>query len=1067
MSKSVYTMVSPFLGAAAVLLAAAPLTAATYLPLSDADLARRSPVIVRARVVSTEARLDTIGEDEFPFTYAYLEPLELVKGRLRGESFQVRLPGGRIGDRAWALPGTPVFSPDEEVLLFLASSRGHSGEYRLTEFGMSKFDIVEDSRHTRFAVRPAFTPEEDDYLSGREPAIVPARAAVSRRLRDADSFLTSLAAVAGGASEVPTEYAVPDVASAADSTGMAHPLWVNIGGVEGSSNLFRWFWDTGASPSAVVATTGSQANLSDGSNGVAHVQNGVDGWHGVAGADVRYGGVAPTGNVVVNLGATSSFDGGSAWNTALPCNSGGVIGLGGPGTSSGPRTFKGDSPYFSPSSGTVSMRQRTGSSGCYSAALFRSAVLHELGHTLGLGHSDEGASTHSSNSAGSAASATAVMHSVIPASAPSTPQPDDVQAIQYYYGTSVAPAPVASFNAPGSATVGQNVTFTDTSTGTPTAWAWTFGDGAVSAAQSPAHAYTIPGTYSVRLTASNANGSSSATGTVTAVAPVLPTPVANFGFSPSAPSAGHAVQFVDTSAGGPTAWRWSFGDPASGAANSSTLQNPSHTFAAAGPYSVTLSASNAGGTAARTAVVTVAEPPVSEMAPVRLPVAGHVTGVGGVVFVTDAHIENPNAMSVGADLLFFRVGGGVPARTSLTLGPFETRPLPDVVATQFGVTDSFGALRLDALGSPPAPLRMTSRTYDRVGGGSFGMAISGFPDGTPSTAPRLVTGLQRNDAFRTNLGAVNDSANVESFVVVLRGPSGSVLGVSPTVTLAPGGQWQLGLKDLFPAAFGTAMTAEFQSVSASAVPFAYASLADNQSGELTYFPSLRPSSLLFLPVISRVTGFGGALFSSEITISNASDSFAPVTMTFWERDRDNSSAARQTTIALAPRETRAIPDAANALFGVSETFGAVKVESAVPIAIGERIWTSSPTTPGTVGQQVDPITTDALYTRASILGLRQDSAFRSNVGLVNPNDLAAPVALTLRRSNGAVLATASVTIPARGFVQSALPALFPGAGFAADEPFTVSIDARSARICAYGIVADNVSQDLTASPALP
>jgi len=36
------------------------------------------------------------------------------------------------------------------------------------------------------------------------------------------------------------------------------------------------------------------------------------------------------------------------------------------------------------------------------------------------------------------------------------------------------------------------------------------------------------------------------------------------------------------------AWRWDFGDPASGAANTSALQNPLHQFSVYGLYHVTM-----------------------------------------------------------------------------------------------------------------------------------------------------------------------------------------------------------------------------------------------------------------------------------------------------------------------------------------------------------------------------------------------------------------------------------------------------------------------------------------------
>jgi hypothetical protein len=66
-----------------------------------------------------------------------------------------------------------------------------------------------------------------------------------------------------------------------------------------------------------------------------------------------------------------------------------------------------------------------------------------------------------------------------------------------------------------------------------------------------------------------------------------PPPTASF---TATPVSGHTMQFQDTSSGTPTSWTWDFGD--GGASNQ---QNPSHTYAAAGPYSVKLTACNAGG----------------------------------------------------------------------------------------------------------------------------------------------------------------------------------------------------------------------------------------------------------------------------------------------------------------------------------------------------------------------------------------------------------------------------------------------------------------------------------------
>jgi PKD repeat protein len=66
-------------------------------------------------------------------------------------------------------------------------------------------------------------------------------------------------------------------------------------------------------------------------------------------------------------------------------------------------------------------------------------------------------------------------------------------------------------------------------------------------------------------------------------------PTASFTWSQVA-SPALTVQFTDTSSGSPTEWSWSFGD-----GTTSTVQNPSKTYAAPGTYTVTLTASNANG----------------------------------------------------------------------------------------------------------------------------------------------------------------------------------------------------------------------------------------------------------------------------------------------------------------------------------------------------------------------------------------------------------------------------------------------------------------------------------------
>ena len=152
------------------------------------------------------------------------------------------------------------------------------------------------------------------------------------------------------------------------------------------------------------------------------------------------------------------------------------------------------------------------------------------------------------------------------------------------------PAPVADFS--GAPTVGVHpltVSFTDASSGPVTSWSWTFGDGETSSVQSPVHTYDIVGTYSVALSVAGPGGSDSLTRNDYVVVNELP-PAADFSGTPTSGLVPLTVSFTDLSTGLVSGWLWSFGD-----LGTSTDQNPTHTYAFPGTFTVSLSAMGPGG----------------------------------------------------------------------------------------------------------------------------------------------------------------------------------------------------------------------------------------------------------------------------------------------------------------------------------------------------------------------------------------------------------------------------------------------------------------------------------------
>ncbi len=168
--------------------------------------------------------------------------------------------------------------------------------------------------------------------------------------------------------------------------------------------------------------------------------------------------------------------------------------------------------------------------------------------------------------------------------------PSGMPVAQFTASTTSGPAPLA-------------LNFLNTSTGAITNYAWGFGDGTTSTAQAPIHVYSAAGIYTVTLTATGPGGSNTQTrgNYLTVTTPSVP--VAQFTGSPVSGVAPLAVSFTNSSTGSITSYGWTFGD-----GTTSTAANPSHSYAAAGVYTVTLNVKGPDGSSVetRTSYVSVA-----------------------------------------------------------------------------------------------------------------------------------------------------------------------------------------------------------------------------------------------------------------------------------------------------------------------------------------------------------------------------------------------------------------------------------------------------------------------------
>jgi gliding motility-associated-like protein len=199
--------------------------------------------------------------------------------------------------------------------------------------------------------------------------------------------------------------------------------------------------------------------------------------------------------------------------------------------------------------------------------------------------------------------------------------------------------PLASFT---NTTVcqGTATAFTDGSTttaGVINAWAWDFdGDNITDAiTQNPTFVFPAAGTYPVKLTITTNFGCSD--DTIINVT-VNPNPVS--AFTSTSVCEGTATQFTDqstiTNGNTVTGWTWNFGD---GTPNDLT-QNPSHTYATWGTYSVTLDVtSNNGCPGTHTQQVIVYPNPVADFT-YNSPCLGQPTTFTDISTVANGNVIN-------------------------------------------------------------------------------------------------------------------------------------------------------------------------------------------------------------------------------------------------------------------------------------------------------------------------------------------------------------------------------------------------------------------------------------------
>jgi hypothetical protein len=328
-----------------LVLCLAPLQAATFVVPPDEWLIDDSPVIVSGTVMEAHARYTDKQEIETVFRFAVDD---VLKGTLAGTDLELIEWGGMIGDRWMLQSGSPRYEIGKRYLVFLYPNR--NGEWTTQNLALGRFAFVHSGRGDVLV-------RDVDEIRGWD---IYGKAAQEVE-RNAADFLTFIRNRANGQSETP-DYAINGKLTPAPQSRQVTPNFVGYDFDDAASvAVGAWKDDPDSTVNYSISgtpATGDTKNVGDGEERFIEEDPHGD----IAGAF--------TGSGVV---ATAFMSGGAD------------------------HTYEGKT-YISINGSDVVTQNGIKASNLGQSA-FRTAMAHEVGHTLGFRHSNQSADGQSSCSA--------------------------------------------------------------------------------------------------------------------------------------------------------------------------------------------------------------------------------------------------------------------------------------------------------------------------------------------------------------------------------------------------------------------------------------------------------------------------------------------------------------------------------------------------------------------------------------------------------------------------------------------------------------------------------------------
>lgn len=445
----------------------------------------------------------------------------------------------------------------------------------------------------------------------------------------------------------------------------------------------------------------------------------------------------------------------------------------------------------------------------------------------------------------------------------------------------------------------------------------------------------------------------------------------------------------------------------------------------------------------------------------------NISGLAGTHFSSDVNVVNIGASPANIRFEFIPGGAATAAPVTRSVEPHATLSETNILATFFGLSETFGALRISA----EEPVVIAAQTYNDASPiGRFGLALDPVPDtdmmrsGERRHLPWVSHTSDLSNGYRTNVAVLLALPNT-SVEIVVYDNAGNEAG-RDTVSGGPG----LVQRSIASIVGHDLPVGRAEMAVTAGKATGYLALVDNVTGDgMVVQPSAASSSATDVVIdgVVHSPGLLGTFFQTDVRLVNVSPSPQEVRVT----PLSIAGHSAGVTVTVPAGGIAELVDVLERLFSAGDgSVGALRFEASGPVLVVARTSNvSRDGSPGTFGAYQKAVPTNALLKTGEtgmLIGLRHGSVtpgFRCNLAFLG-GEGGAVTTLTLKGPDGKTLATrAGLQLGPFAWSQATLPDYF--GIVAVPDNSTLEIEPTSGTLDAYAAMVDNGTGDSVVSRA--